>query len=73
MGNQLQTTLLPAILTVLLMLIGQWIGGRQGMVVALVLAAVMNFGSHWFFDKTVLAMYRARPITREQAPSPVAG
>jgi heat shock protein HtpX len=68
MGNQLRTTLLLAALTVLLVLIGQWIGGRQGMVVALVLAAVMNFGSYWFSDKIVLAMYRARPITRDQAP-----
>jgi heat shock protein HtpX len=68
MGNQLRTTLLLTVLTVLLVLIGQWVGGRQGMVVALVLAAVMNFGSYWFSDKIVLAMYRARPITADQAP-----
>ena len=69
MGNRLRTTLLLTILTVLLVLIGQWVGGRQGMVVALVLAAVMNFGSYWFSDKIVLAMYRARPITADQAPA----
>lgn len=68
MGNQLRTMLLLTVLTVLLVLIGQWVGGRQGMVVALVLAAVMNFGSYWFSDKIVLAMYRARPVTADQAP-----
>jgi heat shock protein HtpX len=68
MGNQLRTTLLLAALTVLMVLIGQWVGGRQGMVIALVLAAVMNFGSYWFSDKIVLKMYRAQPITPDQAP-----
>jgi heat shock protein HtpX len=68
MGNQLRTTFLLAALTVLVVLIGQWVGGRQGMALALVLAAVMNFGSYWFSDKIVLAMYRARPVTAGQAP-----
>ncbi len=68
MGNQLRTTALLAAMTVLVVLIGNWVGGRQGMIFALVLAAVMNFGSYWFSDRIVLAMYRAREVTAAQAP-----
>ncbi|MFZ0613969.1 MAG: zinc metalloprotease HtpX [Desulfobacterales bacterium] len=68
MGNQIKTTLLLAALTVFIIWIGQVLGGRQGMVIALVLAAGMNFFSYWYSDKLVLKMYRAREATRQQAP-----
>ena len=68
MGNQLRTTVLMALLTVLIVLIGQWIGGRQGMVVALLVAAGMNFFSYWFSDKIVLRMYRAQEVGPQDGP-----
>lgn len=62
MGNMLKTTILLALLSGLLLVIGDVLGGRSGLMMALVLAAVMNFGSYWFSDKIVLAMYRAQPV-----------
>jgi heat shock protein HtpX len=57
-----------ALLTVLLVLAGGAIGGRNGMTFALVMAGVMNFFSYWFSDKIVLAMYGAREVTEADAP-----
>lgn len=68
MNSRLRTTFLLALLTVLIVWIGGRFGGSGGMLVALVLAAVMNLGSYWFSDRIVLAMYRARPITERDAP-----
>jgi heat shock protein HtpX len=68
MLNQLKTGMLLAGLTVLLVLIGRWLGGNTGMFIAFGVALVMNVGSYWFSDKIVLSMYRAQPITPEQAP-----
>ncbi|MDL2322147.1 zinc metalloprotease HtpX [Desulfosarcina sp. OttesenSCG-928-B08] len=68
MGNQLKTTLLLAGLTILVMVVGNLIGGRQGMFIALIMAAGMNFFSYWYSDKLVLKMYSAREVTRTQAP-----
>jgi heat shock protein HtpX len=68
MGNQLRTTLLLAAMTALILWIGQMFGGRQGMLIALFIAAAMNFFSYWYSDKLVLRMYRAQPISSQQAP-----
>jgi heat shock protein HtpX len=68
MSNVFKTALLLAVLTVMLVLLGGAIGGRQGMVIAFILALAMNFASYWWSDKIVLAMYRAQPITEAQAP-----
>ncbi|MBW2514742.1 MAG: zinc metalloprotease HtpX [Deltaproteobacteria bacterium] len=68
MGNRIRTTLLLAVLTALIVLIGNFFGGRQGMVIAFIFAAGMNFFSYWFSDKIVLRMYRAQEVTPEQAP-----
>ena len=46
MGNQIRTTILLAVLTALILWIGQILGGRQGMVIALIFAAGMNFFSY---------------------------
>ena len=68
MSNVFKTALLLAVLTVMLVLLGGAIGGRQGMVIAFILALAMNFASYWWSDKIVLAMYGAQPITEAQAP-----
>ncbi len=68
MDSRIRTTLLLAVLTVLIIWIGNMIGGRQGMYIAFILAFVMNIGSYWFSDKIVLAMYHAQPIDENQAP-----
>jgi heat shock protein HtpX len=52
----------------LFLFVGYAIGGKSGMTIAFVFSLVMNFGSYWFSDKIVLAMYKAKPITREQWP-----
>jgi heat shock protein HtpX len=68
MGNQIRTTVLMALLTILIVLIGQLIGGRQGMLVALLVAAGMNFFSYWYSDKIVLRMYNAQEVGSQEAP-----
>jgi heat shock protein HtpX len=70
MGNTFKTALLLTALTLLLMFIGRAFGGQNGMLLALAIAAVMNFVSYFFSDKIALAMYRARPVTREELPRP---
>ncbi|HEX9420781.1 MAG TPA: protease HtpX, partial [Methylomirabilota bacterium] len=50
MGNLIKTWFLLTVLTCLLVLAGGAIGGQQGMVIAFVLAFVMNVGSYWFSD-----------------------
>jgi heat shock protein HtpX len=62
MGNTLKTTILLATLSAVLLVIGDVLGGRSGLVIALVFAVVMNFGSYWFSDKIVLTMYRAQEV-----------
>jgi heat shock protein HtpX len=64
----LRTTLLLGALTGLILGIGQWLGGSQGLISAFVFALLMNFGSYWFSDKIVLAMYRAREVNEAEAP-----
>ena len=56
MSNALKTAFLLGLLTGLIMLIGQYFGGSQGMVVAFLFAGVMNFAAYWFSDKIVLRM-----------------
>lgn len=68
MSNAIKTTVLLALLTALVMWLGQLIGGAQGLVFGLVFAAAMNLGSYWFSDRIVLSMYGARPLTEDQAP-----
>lgn len=68
MGNALKTTLLLGLLTGFLLFVGQYFGGQNGMILALLFAGVMNFVSYFFSDKIALAMYRAQPVTREELP-----
>ena len=66
--NVLKTGFLLALLTVLLVFLGQLMGGTQGAMVAFAFALVMNFVMYWFSDKLVLAMYRAKPLPESEAP-----
>ena len=68
MGNTFKTAFLLTALTLLLMFIGRIFGGQNGMLIALIIAAVLNFISYFFSDKLALAMYRAQPVTREELP-----
>jgi len=68
MGNMFKTVFLLTAMTLLLMFIGRAFGGQNGMILALVFAAVMNFAAYFFSDKIALATYRAQPVTREQLP-----
>jgi heat shock protein HtpX len=68
MTSQLKTLALLALLTALLLFIGQAAGGRAGLMIALVLALVMNFASYWWSDRIVLSMYRAQELARSDAP-----
>src|ERR1700677_3685697 len=66
--NTLKAAFLLTVLTLFLILIGAWAGGRNGMVLAFFVAAGMNFFSYFYSDKLALSMYRAQPVTREQLP-----
>jgi heat shock protein HtpX len=68
MGNTFKTAFLLTAMTLLLMALGSWMGGENGMLLAFVIAAVTNFIAYFFSDKIALASYRAQPITREQLP-----
>jgi heat shock protein HtpX len=66
--NNMRTVLLMSLLTVLVILIGNVLGGQGGMIMGFVIAIAMNFGSYWFSDKIVLKMYGAKELTRSEAP-----
>ncbi len=66
--NTIKTGLLLGALTGLLMLIGGFFGGQQGVVIAFIFAMVLNFGSYWFSDKLVLSMYHAQAVSESEAP-----
>jgi heat shock protein HtpX len=66
--NTVKTALLLGALTGLLLFVGEILGGRSGMTFGLIMAAVMNFGAFFWSDKIILGMYRARPVTRPEAP-----
>lgn len=66
--NIVKTGLLLGALTGLLMLIGGYFGGQNGVVIAFIFAMIMNFGSYWFSDKLILRMYKAQEVSENQAP-----
>src|SRR5829696_5254583 len=65
MGNGIKTALLLGLLSGVLLMIGEWLGGANGLVMAFGIAAVMNLGSYWFSDKIVLRMYKAQEVGPE--------
>ncbi|MDE2093007.1 MAG: zinc metalloprotease HtpX [Burkholderiales bacterium] len=68
MFNLMKTAVLMAAITALFMAIGSVLGGRQGMMLALIVALGMNFFSYWFSDKLVLKMYNAKQVDESSAP-----
>jgi len=66
--NMLKTIFLMTVMTVILVLVGGQLGGRQGMIMALVFAGGMNFFAYWFSDKLALMSYRARQVSEAEAP-----
>ena len=64
----MKTALLMALMTMLLMAIGDYFGGLQGMTIMLVFGVVMNFFTYWNSDKMVLAHYRAQEVNARTAP-----
>ena len=67
MVNNFKTVLLLGLLTGIILFIGS-LWGEQGLIMAFVLSVLMNFASYFFSDRIALAMYGARPVTREEAP-----
>lgn len=67
--QHIRTFLLLTVLTFLLLFIGELAGGRVGLTIALFMAGIMNFIAYFFSDKIVLAIYRARELSPEEAPS----
>ena len=65
LGNWFKTTLLMAAIVVLFGLVGAAIGGMNGMMMALLIAAGMNFYAYWFSADMVLRMYNAQEITAD--------
>jgi heat shock protein HtpX len=68
MNNLFKTTLLLGSLTGILILFGDLLGGRRGVEMAFVFAAVMNFASYWFSDKIALRAYGATELSPTQEP-----
>ena len=68
MGNQFKTAVLLAALTAFIIMIGGMMGGRQGMIIAFILAGGMNFFSYWYSDRLGLRLYRAQEVNASQAP-----
>jgi len=66
--NTFKSTLLLTALTLLLVFLGDRLGGRNGMALALILSVALNFSSYFFSDKIALSIYGAQPVTRDQLP-----
>jgi heat shock protein HtpX len=68
MVNWVKTAILMAAIMALFGVVGGMIGGRSGMLMALVFGGAMNVFSYWFSDKMVLKMYDAREVDETSAP-----
>jgi heat shock protein HtpX len=68
MGNNLKTAFLLTLMTIFVVMVGQAVGGRNGAVMALCLAAAMNFFSYFFSDKLAIFSSGAQAVSREQLP-----
>lgn len=66
--NSVKTGVLMAGLAGVLMLLGGYVAGDQGVIMAFIIAMGINFFSYWFSDKIVLGMYRAQEVSESDAP-----
>src|SRR5580704_10776330 len=64
--NGLKTVALLGVLSGLLLVGGELFGGRNGLVIALLIAVALNFFSYFFSDKMALSMYSAQPVTPQE-------
>ena len=67
-ANGVKTAVLLALLSGLILLAGQWLGGSQGLTIAAVLALATNGISYFFSDKLALRSMRARPVSEAEQP-----
>ncbi len=68
MFNWFKTAVLMAAIVALFGVIGGMIGGKGGMLIALVFGGAMNLFSYWFSDKMVLSMYNAQEVDEASSP-----
>jgi len=66
--NQFKTFLLMLVMTLLFVLVGSAVGGKNGVVYAFIFAVLMNFFAYWFSDKIVLRMYGAKEVSQGESP-----
>lgn len=66
--NQIKTAVFMAALTGLMLVIGMWLGGTNGLTFAIIFAVLINFGMYWFSDRIVLAIYRAKQVKESEQP-----
>ncbi len=66
--NTVKTVVLLALLSAILVWGGGAIGGKNGALIALIIAGAINFISFWWSDKIILAMYKGKEVTQEDAP-----
>jgi heat shock protein HtpX len=67
-GNWLKTSILMAGILALFGVVGGMLGGKTGMLLALVFGGAMNLWAYWFSDKMVLRMYHAREVDASTSP-----
>jgi heat shock protein HtpX len=68
LDNWFKTTVLMAGIVVLFATVGMLLGGKSGMLIALIFAGAMNIYAYWFSDQAVLKMYNAQPVDATSAP-----
>ncbi|MFW6129536.1 MAG: zinc metalloprotease HtpX [Atribacterota bacterium] len=68
MNNNIKTSVLLALLTALFLVVGNLLGGKSGLIIAGVVAVIINFTSYLYSDKIVLKMYKARPMDEKEYP-----
>ena len=66
--NGLKTALLLGLLSAFILLLGQWLGGTGGLLIAGIFALAMNGGAYFFSDKLALRVMRAREVSAAEAP-----
>lgn len=67
-GNTFKTFALLAALTGLLLVIGQVVGGSNGLIIFAAIAVIFNFAAYWFSGPMALKMSRAQPVSEQEAP-----
>jgi heat shock protein HtpX len=66
--NGVKTAFLMTLIMVLFIFVGGALGGEQGLILAFMISLGMNFIAYWFSDKIILRVYRAKEVTKQQAP-----